>query len=216
MGDALIAALRETPCPYASRAEVRCASHPLFALHDRVLWRTYLASVTSLVRGLADSTDVLAIELPTPAGACPRKLLAQVTHTLLAGLIQLCKGDARQLYAGIDSARWEYTLMHRDFFPLVLSPVYPPHHPRYVRWRQPVVLLQPESSFTKHGISSASAGRKRISASVERAFLEAGKQYHGHVTRLLPKAYRVVKAVSEADPPICWWDTLTFTGNSTT
>lgn len=209
MGNALIAALRATPCPYASRAEVRCASHPVFALDNRVLWQAYFARVASLVRGLADSADILAIELPTPADTCPRSLLARFTHTMLAGLFHSCNGNLYQLYASIESAKWEYTLMNRDFFPLVLSPVYPTQHPRHVRWRQPVILLQPESSFTKNGISSASLGRERISASVERAFLKAGKQYHGYVTRCLPKAYRVVKPVSEADSPIRWWDTLT-------
>lgn len=208
MGHSLIAALRATPCPYASQADVRCALHSAFALDDRVLWQTYFSTVASLVRGLADSADILAIELPTPADACPRNLLAQFAHTLLAGLFHFCNGHSRQLYAGIESSQWEYTLMNRDFFPLVLSPAYPTHHPRHVRWRQPVMLLQPESSFTRHGISSTSVTRERISASVETAFLKAGRQYHGHVTRCLPKAYRVVKPVSEADPPIRWWDTL--------
>jgi hypothetical protein len=216
MSNALIAALRATPCPYAARAEVRCASQAMVAVDDGVLWRTSFSSIASLVRELADSADLLAIELPSLSDTCPRNLLAQVTHTLLSGLFRFCNGDSRQLYAGIESGQWEYTLMNRDFFPLVLSPVYPAHHPRHVGWRQPVILLQPESSFTRHGISSASAERERISTSVEGAFLRAGRQYHGQVTRGLPKAYRVVKPASEADPPIRWWDTPTLAVECTT
>jgi hypothetical protein len=208
MPDTFINALRETPCPYAKKAEVRFTLQPVFPLDDRELWRNYFSSVTSLFGELADSADILAIELPAPADASPHHLLAEITHKLLAGLIHHCSGDIRLLYRGIESSRWEYTLMNRDFFPLVLSPAYPIHHPRHVRWRQPVVLLQPESSFTKHGISSVAEGRERLSATVERAFLRAGRRYHGHITRDLPKAYRVIKPISVTDQPIRWWDTL--------
>lgn len=208
MRSALIKALRENPCPYANRAEIRFTLQALFAPDEGERWQGYFTSITSLVRELSDSADILAIELPAPADASPHHLLAEVTHTLLAGLIFHCSGETRLLYHGIESTRWEYTLMNRDFFPLVLSPTYPIHHPRHVRWRQPVILLQPESSFTKHGISSAGEGRQRLSATVERAFLKAGKRYHGHITRDLPKAYRVIKPISVTDQPIRWWETL--------
>jgi hypothetical protein len=209
MQKALINALRETPCPYASRAQIQCALQPMFALHDDGLWQSYCSSITSVVRELADLSDILAVELPVPADASPHHLLAEITHTLLAGLIDDSKGDTRQLYDRIESTGWEYTLMDRDFFPLLLSPVYPIHHPRHLRWRQPVILLQPESSFSRHGISSRDKGRKRLSATVECAFLRAGKRYHGHITRSLPKAYRVIKPFRMADPPIRWWDAPT-------
>jgi hypothetical protein len=207
MPNAFLKALRETPCPYATRAHVECAEQPAFPLDDGGQWQDYYSSLTSLVRQLADSADILAVELPTPADASPHHLLAQVTHTLLAGLIHHAGGDTRQLYRGIESSEWEYTLMNRDFFPLVLSPAYPMRHPRHVRWRQPVILLQLESSFSRHGISSVAEGRERLSATVERAFLRMGKRYHGHITRNLPKAYRVIKPLRVSDPPIRWWDT---------
>lgn len=210
----LIEALREFPCLYASRAEIHCFSQLAFASDDQRSWDRFLLSVAALITEFADSADVLAVELPVRANASPRHLLAQVTHSFLSGLVHYCNEDPAQLYTGIESAKWECTLMNRDFFPLVLSPVYPIDHPRHVRWRQPVILLQPEASFTRHGISSLAQGRKRISAATEQAFLKAGKPYYGHITRDLPKSFRVIKPVSETDLPIRWWETVTVTVTS--
>jgi hypothetical protein len=175
--------------------------------HEHTLWKDYLLTASDVLTNLPDYVDLLAVEIPVSPAALPDGILAEGTHTVLAGMMYYCNGNTISLYKDIETSAWEYTLGRKEFFPLVLSPVYPSNHPRHVAWRQPVALLQPESSFTRHGISSSAPSRPTISALVESAFLRAGKQYFGFVTRNLPKALRVIKPLLETSSPVQWWRT---------
>lgn len=213
--DALLKALRAVPCLYARTAEVHCCLQQAPPANVRASWYDHLQSTATAVTNLAPSVDVLAVEIPVPASALPSGLLAAGVHTVLAGLVYCCQSETTQLYDGIETSRWEYTIATHDFFPFVLSPVYSLDHPRHLAWRQPVLLLQPEVSFTRHGISSSSPGRASVSTLIESSFHEAGKRYYAAITRDFPKAFRVVKPLRETDAPVRWWETTLLTDLTT-
>ena len=175
---ALVAALRSVPCLYAFIADIRVFTSPgILSFQDEVSWGTYFSGLVSFLQGLPETADVAAAELPVPPIAPPDSLLARTVHTVFRELTIRTCGCPTPLYRGIEHLSWEFQLFGREFFPLVLSPGYPRHHPRYLCWRQPVLLFQPEESFTRHGISSDSAARSLVSELSEAAFLRSGRRY---------------------------------------
>jgi hypothetical protein len=201
----LVKALRNVPCLYAGVADIHVYLQHTFVLDDRSAWNGYFAGAGAFLRILPETVDIAALELPIPASGAPEGLLARAAHTILAGLVWYASGDVRILYQGIENTAWELRLFNRNFFPLILSSAYPGNHPRYVTWRQPVVLLQPEHSFTRHGVSSRNAERTRLSHRTEAAFRREGRRYFAEITRELPKAFRLIKPLMEESPPVVWW-----------
>lgn len=202
---ALIRELRSIPCLYSGLAEIHCYLHPAFTVHDTSIWQGYLVGVLAFIAQLPETADIAAIEVPIIQRSSQTDLLARAVHTVLAGLVQCSGGDLKKMYHGIESSIWEFRLLRRDFFPLAFSPGYKRDHPRYISWRQPVIVLQPESSFTRHGVTSKRRSRHRISIQTERAFQDAGRSYHSRITREFPKAFRVVKPCVASSEPVRWW-----------
>jgi hypothetical protein len=189
------------PCIFADRASLVVADG------GALDWDGYVTRVALAVRRLSPPAQALVCVLPVPGDASPTGLLAQATHTLLGGLYALSYGKRALLYRDINQMTWRFSAFERDYFPLVLSPAYTPRHPRYVAWPHPLLMLQPEESFTACNVTSREPRRARISAAVEQNFVQAGRQYHGTVTRIMPKAYRIVKALTPASAPVRWWET---------
>src|SRR5262245_27828798 len=165
--DELSQVLRSTPCPYAGVAAVATYIHRPLNEGEDVGWSRYLEQAVAFVSALPDAIDVAAIEVPILATGRPERLLARAVHTVIGGISCHLAGSPNGLYNGIESDGWELKLLGRDFFPLVVSPGYPLNHPRHILWRQPVLLLQPEDSFTRHGISSDKVDRSHVSRLAE-------------------------------------------------
>jgi hypothetical protein len=201
---ALLAALRDVPCLYSEVADVRVLLYPSFDLFDQSAWLKYALGVGSFLIDLPPTVDIAAIELPAPPLAPPDDRLSRLVHTVLAALAAM-SGNALTLYDRIERADWELSLFGREFFALLLSGGYPRDHPRHLAWRQPVILLQPEESFTRHRISSASVERSYLSIRTERAFRRRGRRYLPVITRAMPKSYRLIKPVDETSAPVTWW-----------
>lgn len=201
---ALLAALRDVPCLYSEVADVRILLYPSFDLFDESAWLKYASGVGRFVLDLPPTVDIAAVELPAPAlGPCD-DLLSRLVHTLLAALAAMSDHQV-SLYDHIEQADWELRLFGREFFALLLSGGYPSGHPRHLTWRQPVILLQPEDSFTRHRISSATVERSHLSIRTERAFRNRGKNYLPLITRVMPKSYRLIKPLDERSAPVTWW-----------
>jgi hypothetical protein len=178
-----------------------------FALRDAAAWRVYFAETTAFIAAAPESADIIALEVPIRGSSLPTGLLARAIHTALAGITLSSTGDATAMYRDIESWSWEFRVCGCDFFAFVLSPAYPRDHARYIAWRQPLILLQPEHSFTSHGISSQNTDRATLSRRSELAFQSAGRHYLAEITRRLPKALRLIKPLTAGDPPIAWWKT---------
>lgn len=191
----ILASLRQIPCPFAASA---CG----VALEAPVGGADYLGAVLGALDALSRDDDFLALPLPLPAHGPGNHDLVAMVHAILLRLA----GPA-MLYAAVESSSWRLRTATGDYFPFVMSAGYSSRHPRYIDWPQPLLLLQPELSFSRHGICSTSVRRSELSAATERAFRRRGRDYLGDVTRLWPKSLRVIKPCHVDEPPIRWWRT---------
>lgn len=190
----LLSTLMRTPCPYAAGAKGRIV--------DAAAPQSIGAYVSWLVAGteLAGPTDFVACEVPW-IDACPSSPeFSAAIHDVLLGVV-----GAGRLYAGIETASWRLRTDDAELFPFVMSPGYATTHPRYLDWPAPVLVLQLEDSFTRHGITSRTSRRAALSTTAERRFELAGREYFGQITRTLPRSWRVIKPLTSNDPPIAWW-----------
>ena len=202
--------LRETACPYGHAAIVRVHMQSVFPATDSVAWREYIHAASSFLRELPCSVDIAALELPIVLEAASEGMLARVANTVLAGLTLAAHGDVTPLYENIETSGWELRLYNRNFFPLVLSPTYTRDHPRFIPWRQSILVIQPEDSFTRHGVTSANSERLRLSERAEQAFQRNGQRYFPAITRDLPKAFRLIKPDLDGVQPVRWWNSRTL------
>jgi hypothetical protein len=195
--------LRSIPCPFARDSRIEVLS--LASQNGDADWHTYVLAVADLLERTGAATDVVACPLPVPHRALPDELLAQIVHTVLAGAVLRSGEPLHTLYCEIETFRWEFRLFGVDYFPLVMAPVYPSSHPRFIQYPQPVLLLQPEASFARRRVSSSSQTRTRLSSQCERSFERSARDYFGDITRKFPKAHRVIKPLLVQSPPIRWW-----------
>jgi hypothetical protein len=195
--------LRRVPCPFARDSRVEVLSSA--SRNGGADWHTYVGAVAELLERTGAAADVVACPLPVSQEALPDGLLTQAVHTVLAGAVVHSGEPLLTLYSEIETPRWEYRLFGVDYFPLVMAPVYPCSHPRFIQFPRPVLLFQPEASFARRGISSSSQNRARLSSRCERSFERSARDYFGDITRKSPKAHRVIKPLLVQSPPIRWW-----------
>jgi len=194
----LRAALDRTPCPMAQAATGRVLVLPEGTAAQP--WTEFLRQLDDALECSAPSLDFIAGALPVQAERMSVEALAAAVHGVLLHLT-----TPPALYGGIESPSWTLRTSSGDYFPILMSSSYEKAHPRYLDWPAPVLLLQPESSFARRGISSSWAKREELSLAVERRFRDLGREYFGDITRALPKSLRVVKPLSPDDPPVRWW-----------
>ncbi len=194
----LRAALDRTPCPMAQTATGKVVVLPEAGVSQP--WTEFLRQLHDALERSAPSVDFIAGALPVRAERMSVEALAAAVHGVL---LHLTAPPA--LYEGIESPSWTLRTSSGDYFPILMSVSYEYAHPRYLDWPFPVLLLQPELSFARRGISSSWAKRNELSLAVERRFRGLGREYFGDITRSLPKSLRVVKPISPGDSPVRWW-----------
>jgi hypothetical protein len=194
----LRAALERTPCPMAHTATGRFLVPPETGVAQH--WTEFLQQLNDALDRSASSLDFIAAALPLRAERMSIKALAAAVHAVFLHLT-----TPLTLYAEIETTSWTLRTSSGDYFPILMSASYEHAHPRYLDWPAPVLLLQPELSFARRGISSSWAKREELSLAVERRFRDLGREYFGDITRSLPKSLRVIKPLSPDDSPVRWW-----------
>lgn len=193
----LRAALARIPCPLAAGASGKLLLPEGGGSRS---WDGLLQELDLVLAGDGAALDFLACVLPVPLDGCGIGDLAAAVHALLLHL-----SSPADLYAGIEAPAWTLRTRSGEYFPLLMSAFYPEAHPRYLEWPTPVLLLQPEESFGRRGISSSWGKREELSLTVERRFRQLGREYFGEITRRLPKSLRVIKPLRSSDEPVRWW-----------
>lgn len=201
----------ETLCPFARVAEVRL-------LEPRIAGNVWAPLVAGVVGKAArelpradrfGGTDVFVVQLGPPF-ANDLDLLARSVHTVLYHL-HGALGPSRSLYTAIDSTAWDLELLGLPYFAFAFAPFYTGNHIRYSHNpTEGFLLLQPDASFDRHGISSGASNRLALSRAIEEDFETAGIHYFGSLTRTAPKSHRVIKPPSPSGIPVRWWEAPRF------
>jgi len=188
--------LATTPCPYA-RLEALAA---VTVNSGSDLFQAALAMRRTVTHGAAP-TQWIAFISSTLHGS-DVSTLARLLHAILR---LACKTDreVERLYQGIHRADWRLFVGPTACFALTLSDIYHEHDPRFLPGHT-AVLIQPESLFARHGITSGEH-RDIVSQLVAKKFAAAGRPYEvsAHATGL-PKALRFLR--DETGAPVSWWE----------
>lgn len=195
---------RETLCPYSHGARWLELPRQLPA-ED---WPDYAGRVARWLRSepleqLAETLDMLVI-----AVTCQEDLqgLVPFARAVRVLVLSACDDGPELDQHRLLDRGWRLTAGGEAFFGITFAPFYPRNHPRYSPNGEGYVVLQFEKSFTRHGIDSSKAGRRRISERVRHRFEQHGQPYFEHLTTQAPKSLRLVKPLQPGDPPVEWWN----------
>lgn len=196
--------LGASPCPYAAHAEVVHVAWP-----DPQVTSNRL---DALARELSDlachaDRDLLVLQVDGSERLENVEGAARLVRALLLGLIERDRSEQALPGAEMTDPRWDFLFGAEAWFVSLFAPFYPEGH---TRWSgEPdvaFVLLQPEASFRRRGISSQHPHREALSRAVADRFEAAGIHHDPVANASRPKCLRYVKPVAPNDPPVRWWD----------
>lgn len=131
-------------------------------------------------------------------------------------LVEMSKSDPlrrRALDGIIDTPGWQYSFAGLRLFISAFSPVYAENHVRYARHN--IILLQPEDSFTSHGIGRNLPGSASIKSSIRQRFLDAGFDYPSAEIDGRVEAAIYLLPEKSGQEPVRWWEPKQALGQPT-
>jgi hypothetical protein len=197
--------VQTTRCPFAPHAnyiEVHCES--AHRAWPEAVTKTAAEIRESLLAWRDMAIDMVAIEVSDPDRTGSLQQFIETVNSFARALSE----DHRSF--GPDSLmfseQWRLWVEGIPVFFLTFAPFYPPDHPRHSPTGNAYIVLQLHTSFRRFSIHKLSPqGLRRLSERVQRIFERDGITYFAAITQGQPESLRVIKPITEADPPVKWW-----------
>jgi hypothetical protein len=186
-----------SPCPYAPRSVTTLG----LSVTDVLSLRCAATLLQQYSRAIdLHETTMFAVQFATEVVPGGLRTLASLFRYIVHHA-NSTEGGRNQLYANILEPSWRLTVEDAKLFAIALSPLYPITHHRYTE-SESLLLFQPESLFTRFGITSGPS-RIALSQTVAERFSRAGRPYISAHPHGVPKSLRIILTVG--DVGIEWW-----------
>jgi hypothetical protein len=205
----VLASLRRSLCPYASRGR-----YVLGARWDGILpTPRHLDSLAQRLTEEAakpqqERADAVIAVVYHDRVKMSCRHLSEVLLAVLAGLHARDQSKIGDLFEGLVTSldSWDFVFQSVAYFVPVFSWSYPSDHARKCDLVDTsLILFQPEHAFRRFNIRSDRPQRLTLTEQVLSKFAAGGKPYRIETVTHWPKALRYVKPPQLDDGPIAWW-----------
>lgn len=198
---------RQTHCAYAAGSVIWGARPFDLGLSPEANVIAMAEDLACFVDAAAElRLDAIVVELPGRFGSSlPR--LAQTVHAVLHTLAGCDPAQGNVLGDEVEDPAWCFEFGGDPLFINTFAPCYPSRHSRYgFGVDSTFILMQPRHSFARVVREGESvlpvAVRRRIRAD----YAAHGRGYDVRISAIPFEAWRIVRPLAPADPPVRWWD----------